>query len=127
MKLHFVRSGGFIGPASRVEGSVDLDQEGGSVSSGPLSYRRALSEEETSNLKKIFQDVSSLKNSSLPKTTPDAYQFDVTVQWNDGSHQSVTIQPQTTSDSSSHSYLSQWLQDETQKMWQHKVDQLRKG
>ena len=123
MQISFRRSGGFAGPATNVQGTVNLDNNPMQVTSGNTGYRRELSRQEAEQLR---QAVNALRNSTAQNEPPlhsspvrDSYRYYITVGTANGEKQEVEINP--AGDSPELAYLARWIQQETQKIWAYRI------
>jgi hypothetical protein len=125
MKIHFVRSGGFGGAATRVEGDVTFDEHGAHVSE-KSGYQRTLSASEAEMLRCAAEPKPKSKNN--PPTAapvPDGYQYDISTVTDDGKiHHLTTLKD--TADTSSRTpeegELFKWTQQESGKIWDYKIN-----
>ena len=97
MRISFVKSGGFAGPMTRVEGRIDLSGEHGTIS-GDGSYHRDLTTTEVQQLRSGAQPESLAKAASaLAAATSgmaDIEQYNVRVRTDDGKdHDAVLPAP----------------------------------
>jgi hypothetical protein len=73
MKIHFVRSGGFGGAATRVEGDVTFDGHGAQVISEKSGYQRPLAASEAEMLRCAAQPKPKSIAGSEAKAVADAW------------------------------------------------------
>jgi hypothetical protein len=126
MEIRFVRSGGFAGRATRVEGVVLFDDNGGQVSSASSGYRRELPPSEAEELRSL---ASSIEGGRDPKTSsqtmPDSYQYELTIVTKDGKSHKYVFGESTTSPSSQESFipsaLTAWIRAESQEIWEYRI------
>jgi hypothetical protein len=107
MEMIFVRSGGFAGVATDVEGKVTFASRSARVTAGP-SYKRELSENETLELRESMMQVSQ-NLAGVPSKRPDSFQFDIRIVGDDGSSRSVTVHDGAKLGSN---YLADWVRQE---------------
>jgi hypothetical protein len=126
MKIHFVRSGGFAGAATRVEGDVTFDDHGAQVISQKSGYQRPLAASEAEMLRCAAEPKSKSKDSQ-PKAAamPDGYQYDISTVTDDGKvHHLASLQD--TANGSSRTpeeeELFKWVQQESGKIWDYKIN-----
>ena len=126
MKIHFVRSGGFGGAATRVEGDITFDDHGAQVISAKSGYQRPLAASEAEMLRCAAEPKSKSKNNP-PKASPmpDGYQYDISTVTDDGKVHHLTTLPDTANASSrtpEDEELYKWVQQESGKIWDYKIN-----
>jgi hypothetical protein len=126
MKIHFVRSGGFGGAATRVEGDVTFDDHGAQVISEKSGYQRPLTASEAEMLRCAAEPQSKSKNNQ-PKAAamPDGYQYDISTVTDDGKVHPLASLPDTTNASGrtpEEEELYKWVQQESGKIWDYKIN-----
>jgi hypothetical protein len=126
MKIHFVRSGGFGGAATRVEGDVSLDDHGAQVISEKAGYQRPLAASEAAMLRCAAEPKPKSKN-NLPKAAamPDGYQYDISTVTDDGKvHHlaSLSDTANTSSRTPEEEELFKWVQQESGRIWDYKIN-----
>lgn len=114
MKMTFVRSGGFAGPMTRVEGSVDFNGEKATVTSASRGYRRELEAGEARDLRKAADPASWPAASKDSGPSRDSFQYDVTVTTDDGSMRKTTFYDQPSTP------LTEWIKQESDRIFSHK-------
>jgi broad specificity phosphatase PhoE len=115
MKITFVRSGGFAGMATNVEGTVTFDATGAHITSTKGSFHRDIPLSEATLLRSAIQAaLGSTANPDPPSQVRDGYQYDITVTTDDGKTHSITF-----GDGSLRipAALKQWIKDEVAKIW----------
>jgi hypothetical protein len=115
MKITFVRSGGFAGMATNVEGTVTFDATGAHITSTKGSFHRDIPLSEATLLRSAIQAaLGSTANPGPPSQVRDGYQYDITVTTDDGKTHSITF-----GDGSLQipAALKQWIKDEVAKIW----------
>jgi hypothetical protein len=125
MKIHFVRSGGFGGAATRVEGDVTFDGHGAQVSE-KSGYERTLAASEAEMLRCAAEPKPRSKNNP-PKVAavPDGYQYDISTVTDDGKTHHVTTLNDTANASGrtpEEDELFKWVQQESGKIWDYKIN-----
>jgi hypothetical protein len=126
MKIHFVRSGGFGGAATRVEGDVTFDDQGAQVLSQKSGYQRPVAASEAEMLRCAAEPKPKSKNNP-PKVapTPDGYQYDISTVTDDGKIHHLASLPDTANASSrtpEEEELFKWVQQESGKIWDYKIN-----
>jgi len=118
VQIKFMRSGGFAGMATSVEGTVTIrDQSGDVTASG--NYHRALKAPELELLREAA-DSKRLQAAASQETVPDAYQYDITATLDDGKTQTVTLHGEPTSGHAN--ALLAWVAEECQRIWDHRIN-----
>lgn len=124
MQIKFVRSGGFAGAATRVEGIVNFDDKGAHVVSD-ANYRHELAPDEAEQLR-VAADLSQAPRAAASEALGperDAYQYDVSVVTSDGKTHKITLSSGSgNSGASAPAALVTWIQDESKKIWAHRTD-----
>jgi hypothetical protein len=126
MKIHFVRSGGFGGAATRVEGDVTFDNHGAQVISEKSGYQRPLTASEAEMLRCAAEPKPKSKDNQ-PKAAamPDGYQYDISTVTEDGKVHPLASLQDTANDSSrtaEEEELFKWVQQESGKIWDYKIN-----
>jgi hypothetical protein len=126
MKIHFVRSGGFGGAATRVEGDVTFDDHGAQVISEKSGYQRPLAASEAEMLRCAAEPKPKSKNDQ-PKAAamPDGYQYDISSVTEDGKVHHLATLPDTANASSrtaEEEELFKWVQQESGKIWDYRIN-----
>jgi len=125
VQIKFVRSGGFAGAATRVEGTVDLKSDHPAFISQGAGYQRSLSPPEVEELRCAADPsakCSSQAASFNPAPVPDGLQYDVTITTSDGKARKITIRPDSHSDFAGIApELAGWIQEEAKKIWEHRL------
>jgi hypothetical protein len=125
MKIHFVRSGGFGGAATRVEGDVTFDDHGAQVISEKSGYQRPLAASEAEMLRCAAEPQPKSKNNQ-PKAAPmpDGYQYDISTVTDDGKVHPLASLPDTANASSrtpEDEELFKWVQQESGRIWDYRI------
>jgi len=120
MQIKFIRSGGFAGAATNVEGVVKFDDDGAQVNSDAAKYDRKLPAQEAEQLRTAADSASRAKGSADPGPVRDGFQYEITVVTNDGKAHGLTLAGDSTN-SPDTAKLGDWVQQETQKIWAHKT------
>ena len=125
MKIHFVRSGGFGGAATRVEGDVTFDDHGAQVVSEKSGYQRPLAASEAEMLRCAAEPQPNSKNNQ-PKAAPmpDGYQYDISTVTDDGKVHPLASLPDTANASSrtpEDDQLFKWVQQESGRIWDYRI------
>jgi hypothetical protein len=118
MTLTFTRSGGFAGPATTVKGEVQFKDKVAKVLSD-AGYQRDLNEKEASMLIATAKEIPQMKEEQGVANSPDQYQYDIQVTWDDGRSQSVTLH----GDSAGTHSLLDWVRRECDLIWGHRTHQ----
>jgi hypothetical protein len=120
MQIKFVRSGGFAGAATNVEGVVKFGDDGAQVNSDAAKYDRKLAAEEAEQLRNAADAASRMtaKGSAKPGPLRDGYQYEITVTTNDGKTHGLTLAEEVSPETAN---LGSWVQQESQKIWTHKI------
>jgi hypothetical protein len=126
MKIHFVRSGGFAGAATRVEGDVIFDDHGAHVTSEKAGYQRVLASPEAEMLRCAAEPQSKSKDNQ-PKAAamPDGYQYDISTVTDDGKvHPLASMQDAANGSSRTpeEEQLFKWIQQESGKIWDYRIN-----
>ena len=123
MQIAFVRSGGFAGMATRVEGAVQFDEHGARVSSGAAGYARDLAPEEAQKLR-AAADPQGFANAGSQPAGPgalrDAFQYDITVTTKDGKTHKLTQHGDPTVPGPN--ALLEWVKQEADRIWTHRLE-----
>ncbi|MBZ5727775.1 MAG: histidine phosphatase family protein [Acidobacteriia bacterium] len=131
MQIKFVRSGGFAGAATNVEGAVTFDETGAQVTSEASQYRRALAAEEAGPLR-TAADPAALAGAKGALSAPagamrDGYQYDITVVAKDGKSHAFTLHDGPSDELKNAApgiaNLAGWVQEEARKIWTHRIKQ----
>lgn len=120
MQITFSRSGGFAGAATNVGGTVQFSGQGAEVRDEASDYVRALDSHETKQLLQAADPTTEAKIASSPVSSSpvrDGYQYDITVVTNDGKRHVLTL-----GKGAGAAYLSSWIQEESSKIWDHRVN-----
>ena len=126
MKIHFVRSGGFAGLATNVEGEITFDKDRARVSA-PCGYQRQLDAPQAQRLRSAAEPsrIAAAQSAAGAATSQarDAYQYDITVSTSDGKSHKLTV---TDADDLKARVpdvgeLVQKIQDEVQMIWSHRT------
>ena len=115
VQIKFMRSGGFAGMATNVEGKVTTHGDSGEVTA-PGGYRRSLDAQEVQLLSQSA-DVKSLSAAASNTAVADGYQYDVTVA-RDGKSQTVTLQGEHPLQTNK---LLGWVAQECQRIWEYRI------
>ncbi len=116
MELDFVRSGGFAGPATQVEGKVSMAGTSGEVTSAN-GYSRKLSVDETTKLQAMATAAVKQKAAANgPGDLRDGFQYDVTFTGADGTKQSVVTHGETDVTG-----IFSWVRTECDKIWKFRT------
>lgn len=116
MTLTFTRSGGFAGPATTVRGEVRFKDKVAKVLSD-AGYQRDLNDKEASMLIATAKEIPKMQEKQGVANSPDQYQYDIQVTWDDGRTQSVTLH-----DDSTGTYtLLDWVRRECDLIWEHRT------
>ncbi|WP_263383738.1 protealysin inhibitor emfourin [Granulicella arctica] len=115
MEISFTRTGGFVGRATNVSGVIHTDAHGVHVSAPGSDYRRDLAVAEAKQVEDLVTRVPG-QGSNQPGHSPvrDGFQYDVSVTMEDGETHSIPPSAQTQG-------LSDWVQRETQRIWEHRL------
>lgn len=130
MEISFVRSGGFAGRATNVSGVVHFDPSGRSyVSAEGTDYHRDLTADEAKQLQSLT--IAKLAEHGVPPPGDqmrDAFQYDVSAKTEDGKTHSLPlgIENQSGPHEGLASSLSEWVQRETQRIWDHRLAGMQK-
>jgi hypothetical protein len=122
MQIKFVRSGGFAGAATNVEGVVKFGDDGAQVNSDAAKYDRKLPAEEAEQLRTAADAASRVraKGPADPGPMRDGYEYEITVTTNDGKAHGLTLAGEGANAPES-AKLGDWVQQEAQKIWAHKI------
>ena len=116
MELEFVRSGGFAGMATQVEGKVTLDGTAGQVTSSS-GYNRKLTSEEAAKLQSMADAaLSQSAGPSGPGELRDGYQYDLTITTGDGKKRSIV-----THGDSGVTGIFSWVRTECENIWKFRA------
>lgn len=118
MTLTFTRSGGFAGPATTVRGEVRFKDKVAKVLSDG-GYQRDLNDKEASMLIATAKEIPQMQEGQGVANSPDQYQYDIQVTWDDGRTQSVTLH----GDSTGTHALLDWVRRECDLIWGHRTHQ----
>lgn len=114
MQIRFVRSGGFAGRATNVEGIVTFEDDTAKVTAAP-SYERDVPEQEAALIRQAADPARlAAAKSGKPGPSRDAYQYEVTIEDDNGHGQTFTVSP-------SAENLGDWVQKETERIWSHRL------
>jgi len=91
MQIKFVRSGGFAGAATEVEGTVTIEPDGGKVAAGTAGYQRELPAEEAEHLRTAAARPQQQAGAAAPSPVRDGFQYDITIQTDEGETHNVTV------------------------------------
>jgi hypothetical protein len=126
MKIHFVRSGGFGGAATRVEGDVTFDDHGAQVTSEKLGYQRPLAASEAEMLRCAAEPQPKSKNNPAKGASmPDGFQYDISTETDDGKVHHLASLADTANTSSrtpEDEELVKWIQQESGRIWEYKIN-----
>lgn len=125
MKISFVRSGGFAGPATNVEGEIVFDDKGARIVA-PGGYERKLAPEEAQQLRAAADPArlaAAQRAAAQPGNMRDAFQYDISVSTNDGKTHTLTVgdPDRLKSASPEMGQLMTSIQDEIDKIWAHRA------
>jgi hypothetical protein len=120
MQIKFIRSGGFAGAATNVEGVVKFGDDGAQVNSDAAKYDRKLTAQEAEQLRSAAEAVSRASAKGPTESGPlrDGYQYEIIVTTNDGKTHGVTLAEDVSPETAN---LRNWVQQESQKIWTHKI------
>jgi hypothetical protein len=90
-QIHFVRSGGFAGMATRVAGTLNFGDVAAEVRSEDGRYSRTLGETEAASLRNLDPTALSKLKDTRKTRVPDGYQYDITVETGEGKSHTFTI------------------------------------
>jgi phosphohistidine phosphatase SixA len=117
MEIDFLRSGGFAGAATQVDGKVVLSNGGGEVTSGS-GYRRQLSGGEAS----ILSSGAAAAQQSPPNgpgAVRDGYQYDIHIRSGDAQSRSVTLYGEASAK------IAGWIAEECQRIWDYRAQKAK--
>jgi hypothetical protein len=124
MQIKFVRSGGIAGAATNVEGVVKFGDDGVQVNSDVAKYDRKLPAEEAEQLRSAADAASRATAKGAagaePSAIRDGYQYEITILTNDGKTHGLTLDGEG-GISPEIANLGNWVRQETQKIWSHKI------
>jgi len=116
MEISFVRSGGFVGPATQVEGKAVITESGGSVVSEKTGYRRDLTAEEATKLMDwATAAVSKGPDGTGPGQIRDAYSYRVQVLTGDGKNTELELHERSLQP------FADWIRTECERIWTERV------
>jgi hypothetical protein len=119
VQIKFVRSGGMAGRATRVEGAVTFNTDGAIVISDDGKYHRNLPLAQAEQLRSAAGAAVDVgKTEKKPSPVRDAFSYLVTIVTEDGKTHQITLD---NSAGPKASGLSDWVQMETQKIWEHRI------
>jgi hypothetical protein len=118
MQIKFVRSGGFAGRATRVEGAVTFNPDGAIVTSDDGKYHRNLTLAEAEQLRTAAGAAIDAGKPEKPTPVRDAFSHLVTIVTKDGKTHQMTLDNSANPKASS---LSEWVQTESQQIWEHRI------
>jgi hypothetical protein len=122
MRLTFVRSGGFAGKATDVEGTVTFTPAGAEVTANGGNYRRELAPAESKQLlESATRAVASKTPSTQTQNAPDAYVYDVAIATADGVVHHLTLGPDTSDLRVLSPALAEWIRHESQEIWAKRI------
>jgi hypothetical protein len=124
VEISFVRSGGFAGPATRIQAKVNLDKPDGQVVSEPSKYNRQLTASESERLRHAARELSSGTPSfstASPGAVRDGYQYDITINTKDGKTHTVSLQQNAPAPNTVSPDLVTWVQEEAERIWAHRI------
>jgi hypothetical protein len=119
VQIKFVRSGGFAGAATNVAGTVQFDEHGGTVNGEGTDYHRELTPQEVERLRADAAPgvlAGAQTAGSASSAVRDGYQYDITVVADDGKSHSSTL-----GEDGGVADLRSWIEEESQKIWSHRV------
>jgi hypothetical protein len=120
MEINFMRSGGFAGMLTQIEGKVVFDDNSAQVTSNPSGYMRKLNQQETAALRSAAEAVAKQQTSANdPGPMRDAYQYDIRVTTNDKKTYEITEHGES-ANPSVHS-LTDWVRKECDKIWEYRT------
>lgn len=117
MEISFVRSGGFAGPATQVEGKAIITKSGGSVVSEKTNYRRDLTAEEAGRLMDWATAAMSRRTGNGPGQARDAYSYRVQVLAGDGKQTELELHELSSQP------LADWVRAECERIWAERLRQ----
>ncbi len=125
MEISFTRSGGFAGRATNVSGLVRFDGLQAHVSSEGTDYGRDMTAEEASELRSLATAVPAKGgHASGAGDVRDGFQYDVLLHTEDGKQHSIRLGPhESSAGGASPATLSDWLDREAQRIWDHRLAQ----
>jgi hypothetical protein len=119
VQIKFVRSGGMAGRATRVAGAVTFNADGAIVTSDDGKYHRNLPSPEAEQLRSAAAAAVEVgKTANEPSPVRDAFSYLVTIVTEHGKTHQITLD---NSAGPKASGLSDWVQLETQKIWEHRI------
>ena len=130
MRIKFRRSGGFAGmPGLDVEGAVDLEDKAPKVVSKAASYQRTLDAPEIAQLRSAATPATILQAGKAVASRAgkiyDGYQYDITVETNDGKNESLTLNSADGAELNQMApglgHLVQWIDNEAQRIKEHRL------
>ncbi len=116
MKLTFTRSGGLAGPATTIKGEVTFEGDVARATSD-FGYQRTLAPAEVQMLRATFMQLPPKQPASTP--LPDQYQYDITITWDDGRMQNLTVHGEVAPGMES---LLDWVRRECGRIWTHRIN-----
>jgi hypothetical protein len=129
MQIQFVRAGGFAGPATRVAGTLTLEDAAAHVASEGSGYHRDLPASEADPLRTAARLAKLETTQGAPASSPfvpDAYEYRIAITAEDGKTYTFTVHgegasPQANRLAPNAAQLAHWIQQETQSIWQYRL------
>lgn len=122
MRITFMRSGGFAGKATEVDGAVTFGESGAEVTANGGNYHRELLAAEAKQLiaDAAVEAAPGESGAGGQPTQPDAYQYDVSIVTAEGKTRRLRFGASTSQVTAS-AGLTKWVQDEVQKIWEARI------
>jgi phosphohistidine phosphatase SixA len=118
-QIKFLKSGGFAGMATNVEGTATLRDHSGEVTSVD-NYHRTLTTREL-ELLRHGADPKRLETAGTQNAVPDGFQYEITVTPENGKSQTVTFHGEPPSGQPNSLY--NWVAQECRRIWDHRASQ----
>jgi len=125
MEISFVKSGGFAGPMTRIQGKINL-RDGAAEVTGDASYHRQLDANETQMLRAgaepslLSETGKQIAAAPGGRGAADLEHYTVTVKTSDGKTQEISLNipggPENQSIAPAAAHFLNWLQSEAQKI-----------
>jgi hypothetical protein len=121
MQIKFVRSGGFAGTATSVEGEVEFSGSDAQVTSTSCGYRRELPSHEVQQLQSLVSRPFPVAAEADSPPARDLYQYQIVIVKQDGQQQEFTVGQHSEESAMVPTDLVKWIGNEANRIWMHRV------